>query len=590
MTQNSFGIAGQNPGPDIKRLLLAVVLMTGVLMLYNAFFAPRIVPEQNSGVVAEKSTTPKVLEGKIVEEEGKEIVAAAGIIATANNLPLVTKAFSMSMPHVRGNEASIAARSGYHTLVSNQGAQLQNFQLTGYKTPIELGATHAGINLFAVASRNANLTLSKNARYEVVSSDQDHVVLQHMTPQGVRVLRHYRFLPNQFSIEHGIELRNESTQKRSVSIDFFMNTKEPGTGKKASFFSAGDEETSVVWQGVKDREKVTATDLEKGKIFKGAAKYVGFDKRYFLVALIPEVASSIESTSASLWEISVGAKKDKEKGVLLTLHQKPVELLPGSATKLEFSSYLGPKQLTLLTQAGNGLDENIDFGWFGVLSRPMLWLLGQIFGFVGNFGVAIILLTLLIKLLTFPLTQKSFVSMQQMKKIAPEMKELQKKYSHDRAQLGQKQMELYKEKGINPMAGCLPMLIQMPIWIALYQMLWNSVELYQQPFMLWITDLTAPDPVYVLPIAMGASMFVQQAFQPTMEEQPQMKYVMWGMPFFLTFIMLNMPAGLSLYIFINNILTIFQQLFIKRRYGTDEKLVLVEEKISKQKPKGLKLT
>jgi YidC/Oxa1 family membrane protein insertase len=235
---------------------------------------------------------------------------------------------------------------------------------------------------------------------------------------------------------------------------------------------------------------------------------------------------------------------------------------------LSFISYLGPKQLALLHNAGHGLDENIDFGWFGVLSRPMLWLLSMLFSFVGNFGIAIILLTLFIKLLTFPLTQKSFVSMQNMKKIAPDVKELQKKYSHDKAMLGQKQMELYKEKGINPMAGCLPMLIQMPVWIALYQMLWNSVELYQQPFALWITDLTRPDPYYVLPIVMGVSMLIQQAFQPTPEDQPQMKYVMWAMPIFLTFIMLKMPSGLSLYILTNNILTIFQQMYIKRRYGT----------------------
>ncbi len=582
MTQNSFGLGGQTPGPDIKRLLLAVVLMTGVLMSYNAFFAPRVSPEQQPNVQAEKIALKEA--GSDVPQAAQALAVAPGIVPTPSDIPLVLKEFSMSMAKVKGGEAAIASRSGYHAFVSNQGGQIQDFQLTGYKSPIELGVTHAGVNLFAVASRDAGLTLPADARYEVVSSDQEHVVLQHMTPQGVRVLRHYRFLPNQFSIEHGIELRNESQEKRKIALSFFMNTAEPGTGKKASFFSAGDEQTAVVWQGEKDREKVVASDLEKGKIFKGAAKYVGFDKRYFLVALIPKDASSVEKTSASLWESSVGA--EKEKGVLLTLQEKPFDLLPGSVTKLEFSSYLGPKQLTLLTQAGHGLDENIDFGWFGVLSRPMLWLLGQIFGFVGNFGIAIILLTLFIKLLTFPLTQKSFVSMQQMKKIAPEMKELQKKYSHDRAQLGQKQMELYKEKGINPMAGCLPMLIQMPIWIALYQMLWNSVELYQQPFMLWITDLTAPDPYYVLPIAMGISMFVQQAFQPAMEDQPQMKYVMMGMPFFLTFIMLKMPAGLSLYIFINNILTIFQQMLIKRRYGSDEKPGFVEATVLNQKPKG----
>lgn len=157
--------------------------------------------------------------------------------------------------------------------------------------------------------------------------------------------------------------------------------------------------------------------------------------------------------------------------------------------------------------------------------------------------------------------------MQKMKTVAPELKKIQKKYGHDRTQLGQKQLEFYKEKGINPMAGCLPMLIQMPIWFALYQMLWNSIELFQQPFFWWIHDLTQPDPFFIFPVVMGVSMFIQTMFQPTPEDQPQMKYIMMGMPVFLTFIMLSMPAGLSLYILTNNILTIFQQMYIKRKYG-----------------------
>ena len=194
----------------------------------------------------------------------------------------------------------------------------------------------------------------------------------------------------------------------------------------------------------------------------------------------------------------------------------------------------------------------------------MLWMLVQFNTFAHNFGVAIILLTLVIKLLTFPLTYKSFASMQQMKTISPQLKQLQKQYGHDRALMGQKQMELYKQTGINPMAGCLPLLVQMPVWFALYQMLWNSVELYGQPLGFWITDLTKPDPYYTLPLVMGISLFVQQALQPTVQDQPQMKYLMWGMPIALTGVMINMPAGLSLYILTNNLLTILQQAYIKR--------------------------
>jgi YidC/Oxa1 family membrane protein insertase len=220
---------------------------------------------------------------------------------------------------------------------------------------------------------------------------------------------------------------------------------------------------------------------------------------------------------------------------------------------------------------GHGLEESVDFGWFGVLSRPMLWVLVKFFDFTGNFGIAIILLTLLMKALTFPLTQKSYVSMQQMKTVAPELKKLQEKYKNDRAALGQKQMDLYREKGINPMAGCFPMLVQMPIWFALYRTLWNSVELYQQPFMVGITDLSQPETLLfgfpLLPILVGALMFFQTTLQPPPQDQPQMKYVMWGMPIMFTFFMLQMPSGLSLYMITNSVLTMAQQFYIKRKYS-----------------------
>jgi YidC/Oxa1 family membrane protein insertase len=149
--------------------------------------------------------------------------------------------------------------------------------------------------------------------------------------------------------------------------------------------------------------------------------------------------------------------------------------------------------------------------------------------------------------------------------LQPKLKELQLKYGHDRALQGQKQMELYKSHGVNPLAGCLPILIQLPIWFAFFQMLRNSVELFDQPFYGWITDLTTPDPYYVLPLLMGISMLIQQLLTPTPADQPQMKYVMMAMPVFLTFIMLNMPSGLSLYILTNNLLTILQQIIIKRQ-------------------------
>lgn len=572
MSTEFLGPSSGGQGPDMKRLLLAVVLMTGILMVYSSYFGPKV-PEEKLEQVTDAAPNKNVeIKGSPVLNNDLANFAekAPNIIATATDIPLKIEKFSIGMKDGvdPANESALAARGGYLAAVSNQGAQIVDFQLVGYKVPIELGVTHAGINLFAVESRESTLTLPVNSRYEVVSSSSDRISLQYMTEQGVRVLRNFKFNPDQFMIEQEVILKNESKLDRLVALNILMNTEESTENKSSGFFSQNVESASVVWSGSKDgateRETVAIDAIEKTKEFVGKANYVGFDKRYFLVALIPDQAGLVEKTTVTTWSETVNDVE--KKGAILALHEKPVILKPGDISTFSYSSYLGPKQLSLLRQAGHGLDENINFGWFGVISRPLLWLLGQIYGFVGNFGIAIILLTLLIKLATFPLTQKSFVSMQQMKKINPEVKELQKKYSHDRTLLSQKQMELYKEKGVNPAAGCLPMLIQMPVWFALYQMLWNSVELYQQPFILWITDLTAPDPYYVLPVAMGITMYIQQAFQPAMEDQPQMKYVMWGMPIFFTFIMLKMPAGLSLYIFINNILTIFQQLLIKRRY------------------------
>jgi len=256
---------------------------------------------------------------------------------------------------------------------------------------------------------------------------------------------------------------------------------------------------------------------------------------------------------------------DEGHKATIELILKPFVLVPSEEKSFTHQLFIGPKQVDLLASIKPPLDENIDFGWFGILSRPMLWLLVQIYNVVHNYGLAIIIITFIIKLLTYPLTQKSFSSQQAMKELQPKIKGLQQKYGHDRTLLGQKQMELYKTEGINPLAGCLPILIQLPIWFAFFQMLRSSVELFDQPFYGWITDLTLPDRYYVLPVLMGASMMIQQLFTPTPADQPQMKYVMLAMPIFLTFIMLNMPSGLSLYILTNNLLTILQQIIIKRQ-------------------------
>jgi YidC/Oxa1 family membrane protein insertase len=233
---------------------------------------------------------------------------------------------------------------------------------------------------------------------------------------------------------------------------------------------------------------------------------------------------------------------------------------------------MGPKilsQLDAVTVAGQQahLGDVIDYGWLGSvtewLSRPMLVVLKAIHYVVRNWGLAIIVLTILIKLVTFIPTQQSMKSMKAMAKLKPEMDKLRERFGNDKNQLNLAMMELYKKHGVNPLGGCLPILIQMPVYIALYSMLGNSVELYRSPFLGWIRDLTAADPYFVLPVLTGALMFLQQKTQPTPPD-PQQKTMMYLMPVMFTAFSIFLPAGLTIYILTNTILTFLQQWWLNR--------------------------
>ncbi|MBH1988413.1 MAG: membrane protein insertase YidC [Myxococcaceae bacterium] len=521
-----------NPdSPDLKRLFLAVFLMTALLMGYNAFFGPRSKPVS----LAESETSTPM--APLVPVKPKAILPLETL-----NIPITETVLTKRLEP----EASI--RGGYTARLSSEGAKLEQLNLLGYEKPIAFSPN------FSVVSRDSELALSPKSRFQTVAATSDSVTFVQQTQDRIQVEHRYQLTERPFVVAHEVSFKNLGLATRHLSIDLEMNTSE----------LAGHEsdQLAVTWNVNNKHHRFGQKDLqEKPEHAQASPRYVGFDRRYFLMSLAPETPSLFQGAKTAFQHV------DGSDQFGIRLEAKSFSLSAGATQTFAFSSYLGPKQIGLLQNTGYGLEENIDYGWFGVLSRPLLWLLIWIDQWVKNFGIAIILLTIFIKLLTFPLTQKSFASQQEMKKIAPQLKEIQKKYSHDKAMLGQKQMEFYREKGINPMAGCLPMLIQMPVWFALYQMLGNSVELYEQPFYGWILDLTKPDPYYAFPVLMGVSMLISQLVIPPQidESQPQMKYVLWFMPLFLTFVMLNLPAGLSLYMLVNNLLTIAQQVYVRRR-------------------------
>jgi YidC/Oxa1 family membrane protein insertase len=255
---------------------------------------------------------------------------------------------------------------------------------------------------------------------------------------------------------------------------------------------------------------------------------------------------------------------------------------PGQQASIAFQLYMGPKSLKVLSAYDNNLKKSINFGWFDILAKPCLIGMNLIHDIIPNYGIAIILLTLLIKIIFWPLGSKSYKSMNDMKRLQPLMMELREKYKDDKQRMNQEVMGLYKTYKVNPMSGCLPMIVQMPIFFALYRMLYQAIELRHAPFMGWIVDLSAPDRLFtfdlaipfmqapygipVLTIIMGGSMFLQQKMSPTTGDPTQAKMMML-MPIFMTVIFVNFPAGLVLYWLVNNVLSIGQQYYIQKKFA-----------------------
>jgi YidC/Oxa1 family membrane protein insertase len=240
------------------------------------------------------------------------------------------------------------------------------------------------------------------------------------------------------------------------------------------------------------------------------------------------------------------------------------EVAPGSTGIWSMQFYAGPKDQLILEEIAPNLNLTVDYGFLWWLAVPLFYLLDWLHTFAGNWGVAIILLTVLVKLVLYPLSAASYRSMANMRRVGPQMKKLQERYSDDRQKLSQEMMALYKKEKVNPLGGCLPMLLPMPIFIALYWVLFESVELRQAPFFLWIDDLAAMDPFFILPLLMGASMYVQQLLSPAVGDPMQMK-MMKMMPIMFTVLFLFFPAGLVLYWLVNNILGVAQQWWVIRQ-------------------------
>jgi YidC/Oxa1 family membrane protein insertase len=325
-------------------------------------------------------------------------------------------------------------------------------------------------------------------------------------------------------------------------------------------------------------DKVRAEKLDKDKRELTWALppkgFAGIEDNYFLAVLLPERASQVRVAPVAT---DPAAKSPPTLSAAVE----------GSG-ELAARAYFGPKDVEILESLHLGLERTVDFGWYGVLARPLLWLLKRTYGWVGNWGAAILLVTLAIRVLLFPLMHKSYASMKKMQKLAPKMNAIKDKYKKaktdaaQRNKMNQELMALYQAEGYNPMSGCLPIVLQLPILVAFYNVLSRSIELRHAPFALWIKDLSAVDHTYVLLILMIVSMYVQQAMTPSTAD-PAQKRIFMAMPLLWGFFLKDMPSGLVLYWLFSNVLTILQQMLINKIVKDDEPPVAA--RASSRKPR-----
>ena len=390
---------------------------------------------------------------------------------------------------------------------------------------------------------------------------------------GFEIVRLLEAGEGDYKITATVTVRNTSTHERFVQLRYFTHhwvtsDDESGgiIGRPSTALSHGICAHEL--EGDVEVDRYTGDDLQEDPVGFGTAIWAGTHDSFFSNIVVDLEGRAERCVLAAQERGGVGTLFEAQ------LRYAGQRLGAGEELQEQTFAYLGPNDRQALVAAGHHLDEVIDLGWFSFIADGLTQVLDAIQSVVGNWGFAIILLTILVKLLFYPLTMKSFRSMAGMRKLKPKIDAINEKYADDREKKGAAMMELYRKEGINPASGCLPSLLQMPVWFALYRSLSTNIELYNAPFLLWWTDLSAPDPYFVLPGLVAVLMHLQQRFTPTTMDPAQAKMMMYFMPLVIGAFMLFLPAGLCLYMVTNSSLTMIQQRIIyaklDRESETDE--------------------
>jgi YidC/Oxa1 family membrane protein insertase len=549
------------------RLLIALIVSMLLIFLYQALFFNKpqqeVSESKKEAVITEeeKRVEPKDVSTQIVTEQRppQEGVAYEDIVV---DTPLYTATFSTYGGRLKSWQLKkYRDKVPMHPL----GKIIQNIVggVLGKKKvgetppqPVDMVTTNSledsplGINFrkgrigydegipFIPSSQGITLTHGEAEKT---------LTLRWRSPEGEQIDKRFTFYADNYHMDMEVIVSgpaNLSPIEDTLELQWTTRV-EKAKNRYGGFFGP-------IYYADGDYEKIKPKKIkEEQKIVKGI-DWFGVHQDYFITLIHP----SIQGTSLILNRAS--------EDIIYSTQLSPVELKPGDKGKVAYTLFLGPKISRFLTKVTPTAEETTSYGFLHIIAVPIVWFLNFTNTFTGNYGLDIIILAILLKILFTPLTHKSQKSMKEMQKLQPEMKKLQEKYKDDKQALNRETMELYKRRKVNPFGGCLPLLLQMPVFFALYRAFLSSIELRHSPFILWIRDLSDKDPTYITPLLMGATMFFQQKIT-TVSADPTQSKMMSLMPIFFTFIFLNFPSGLVLYWLVTNVLAIGHQLYINRK-------------------------
>lgn len=533
-----------------KRVILAVALSFVVLLGWQILF-----PSQPQQPVPAQQ-----------EQTAKQSQAADTNIAGPASNQLPDPASTSAIVSAKGTKLTVETPL-YSAVINSQGGLLENFMLKKFKATI--AADSPDVDMVGMNALNkAPMGLIINGiptwvngvwGYEGqnlnLNGNKLGTLIFRGDVEGFRIERRLTFHADNYLIDEDVRVINMSNPSGQGRIAFTTATKSL-TSEKDTY-----NPTRISWYGPEGlSEEKDRDDLrETGVTASGNITWTAIDSNYFILALVPR-------------SDGITMKGKLQDDIFRIAAEKTVSFDKNVERKLSCSYYFGPMDAELMAKVPGNLDKAIDFGWFDIIAKPLVVALEWFNQYVHNYGISIILLTIGIKILFWPLSHKSYKSMEQMKRLQPMMAKLREKYGDDREALNKETMQLYKTYNVNPAGGCLPMVLQIPVFFGLYKALMGTVALRHADFIhylpfsdiVWLADLSAKDPLYITPIIMGATMFLQQKMTPSAGDPTQQKIMMF-LPLVFTFMFLNFPSGLVVYWMVNNVLSIAQQWLMMRK-------------------------